>query len=88
MDPQQEAKDNRKRALDQTKRLATSNAALTNDGSDTSAKVPHKKKARTGVIPPHNQQVRKNPKHKGFQHYCVLYKNYGMPDCKYKSHSS
>ena len=83
-----EAKDNKKRAVDLTNRLATYNAGLTNYGSDTSAKVPHKKKARTGVLPSHKQQVKKNPKNKVFQNYCVLCKKYGMPDCKYKSHIS
>ena len=45
-----EAKDNIKRAAYQIKRLAASKVAPANSGSDTSAKVPLKKKARTAVL--------------------------------------
>ena len=45
-----EAKDKRKRAVDQTKRLAVSKEAPGNYDSNTSAKVPCNKKARTGVL--------------------------------------
>ena len=37
--------------MDQIKILSSSKAKLDNSDSDTSVKVPRKKKARTGVLP-------------------------------------
>ena len=33
-------------------------------------------------------QGKKNPKHKGYQRYCMLYNEAGIPKHKYKLHSS
>ena len=48
-----EFEDNRKRAADQIKRLATSKAVTVNYDSNNSIIVPHKKKTRNGVLPNH-----------------------------------
>ena len=66
-----EAKDNRERDADEIKILAASKAAPDNYDSDMSARVTHKKKARNGVLPDQKNQVNKNPKNSGAEHYCV-----------------
>ena len=72
----------------QIKILAVSKAAPDNFYGNISVKVPLKKKASTGVLTAHKQQGNKKPKHKGSQHSCVLFKESGMLECKYRSHSS
>ena len=74
--------------MNQIKRLAASKSAPANSYSNVSTKVPFKKKARDGVLPARNQQVNKNPNHKGYQHYCVLCTKDEMHKRKYKFHSS
>ena len=64
-----EAKDNRKQAAAQIKRLAVSKAALENYDSNTSGKVLHKKKARTSVLPDRKKKGKKPPNYKGFKCY-------------------
>ena len=83
-----ETKGNRKLAADQIKRLADSKAVSTHSDSNTSANMPRKKKSSTAVLPSRKKQGRKNPNHKGSQCYCVLCKNYVMPEHKYTLHSS
>ena len=68
-----EVKDNSKIAATQTKRLATSKAALVNYGSDASVRVTRNNKSRTGVLLDHNQQGNKTFKNHGAQNYYVLY---------------
>ena len=46
----------------------------------------HKKKARMGVLTTYNKNVKKPPKHKGSQRYCVLRKNAGITKRKNKPH--
>ena len=77
-------KDNHKQAAAQIKILAASKAAPSNFYSDASAKVPQKKKESNGVLTARKQQGRKNPKYKDSQCYCVLYKKYGITECKFK----
>ena len=49
---------------DQIKRLEASKAAPSDSDGNTSAKVPRNNKARTDVLPVHNHQGKKKPKHK------------------------
>ena len=60
-----EAKDNRKRAVNQIKRIAASKLEPNNFDSDTSAKVPHKQKASTGILQDFKNNGKKNPKNTG-----------------------
>ena len=60
-----EGKDNIKRAAYQIKIFAASKAAPENYDSDTSAKVPCNKKARTSVLPECKHQGKKTPNNKG-----------------------
>ena len=83
-----EIKGNSKRAADKINNIAAFKETQDNSESDASARVPHKKKARTGVLPIRNQQNKNAPKHIYAQCYYVLFKKAGMPDRKYKSHSS
>ena len=83
-----EGKYNRKWDVAQIKILAASKLAPENYDSDTSTQVPRKKKARTGVLPAHKYKGNKNPKYKFYRSYFVLCKKAGMPERKYKSHSS
>ena len=77
-------KDNQKQAAVQIKILAAPKESPDNYYSNASAKDPQKKKARNGVLTARKQQGKKNPKYKGYQRYCVLYKKYGIPECKFK----
>ena len=79
-----EVKDKIKISAAQTKILAYYNAASENSDSNTSAKVPRKRKARTGVLSDQKKQVKKTPKHKGYQSYCVMCKKAGINELKYK----
>ena len=56
-----EVKDNSKRVSTQIKKIATSRAAYNSDSNEY-IRVPHKKKARTGVL---RKQQGGNPKHNG-----------------------
>ena len=47
-----------------------------------------KNKASTGVLMLLKKRGNKNPKHKGNNHYYMLFKKAGMPEHKYKTHSS
>ena len=78
------AKDNSKRAATQINNIASSRAA-SHYNSNVSVRVPHKNKARTGVL--RNKPGKKVPKHQGIQHQCVLCKQAGMPERKYMLHS-
>ena len=62
-----EVKDNKKRAADQIKRLATSKAAPINSKRDGYTRVPRKKKARAGVLPIRKQHGKRTSKHHGAQ---------------------
>ena len=64
------------------------NSVTVDYGSDEIPRVPHKKKARTGVMPSHNQQGNNNYKHKVSQGYCLMYNKYVIHDRTYKLHSS
>ena len=79
-----EEKYNQKQAAAQIKILAASKAAPANFYSDASAKFPRKNKARNGVLTSRKKQGKKTPKYKGSQRYCVLYKKYVIPECKFK----
>ena len=83
-----EVKDNIKRVAAHIKRLAASKAAPINSDSDNYTRVPRKKKVRTGILPSHKQHGKNTPNNHGAQRYCVLCKNAGMPERKWKSHSS
>ena len=76
------------RDVDQIKIHASSKAAPANSDSDSSPKVPRKKKAMNGILTARNIQGKKNPNNKGYQHYCVLYNKARMPDHKYNLHNS
>ena len=56
-----DAKDNRNQAGDQTKRLAASKVAPCDSDRDKIPTVPHKKKARTGVLTAFKYQGKKPP---------------------------
>ena len=75
-------RDNRKRAATQIKNIATSRSASHSD-SDESIRVPHKKKASTGVF---RKQQGGDPKQHGVQRHCVLYNKALMPEKKYMPH--
>ena len=77
-----------KQAMAKTKRLAASKAEPANSDSNTYAKVPRNKKARTGVLPDCNQQYKKSPQCIGAQCYCMMCKKSGMPERKCKLHCS
>ena len=67
-----EVKDNRKRAAYQIKILAAQKVVLVDYDINTIPRVTHKKKAGAGVLLDRNQQGKKTPKHKGYQHYFAL----------------
>ena len=83
-----EATDNQKQDTAQIIVIVSSRSALNKYDSDTSAKVACKKKASTGVLSDRNQKGKKTSKHKGYQHYYMLWKKAGITDRKYKSHIS
>ena len=83
-----EGKYNRKRAASQIKILSASKAEPDNSYSNTRPRVTQKNKERTGYMPSRKRQGKNNPKHKGFQCYCVLRKKAEMPERKYKLHIS
>ena len=64
-----EAKDNKNRSAEKIKRLAASKADMSDYDRYESAKVPSKKKERTGVLPVRKKQVNKTPNNKGSQRY-------------------
>ena len=72
----------------QTKIFAASKAAPTNSDRYTPTRVPLKKKARTGILPDQKNKGKKIPNHSGAWNYCVMYKKCGMPEHKWKLHSS
>ena len=80
-------KDNRKRAVNQIKRIATSRSASHSD-RDESIRVPLKKRDRTGVIKNYKQKGKDTPNHHIAQRYCVLCKKAGLTEQKYMSHIS
>ena len=75
-----EVKDNTKMSAAHIKRLATYKAAPVNSDSKKPVRVPHKDKARTGVLPSHKQHVKNITRHYGAQLYCVLCKKAGIPE--------
>lgn len=60
---------------------------MADSDSNTTPRVPFKKKASNGVLPAHKKQI-KYPNHKYPQHYCVICKKDGITDSNYKSHIS
>ena len=84
----QRQKDNRKRAADQINNIAVSKAASIKSYSDASVRVPLKKKSRTIIPLSLNRQGKKIPRHHGAQHCLLMYKMSGMPNIKWKFHSS
>ena len=81
-----EGKNERKREAANIKNIASAMAASLYD-SYKSARIPRKKKARTGVLRS-NKPQKKAHKHHGIQRYCVLYKKAGMPEKKYMQNSA
>ena len=63
---------NRKRAVDQIKRLETSKAALLRSDSEDSVNMPCKKKARAYVLTEFIHQGKKTSNHHGTQRYFVM----------------
>ena len=80
-----EVKDNRKRAANQIKNIATFRAASHYD-SDESVRFVRKNKASTGVQ--FKRQGEKMPKHHGTQFYCILFDKAGMYEKNYMLNSS
>ena len=72
----------------QIKNIAASKVAPVSSDSDASVRVTHKNKARSGFLSDQNQQDNKTPNHRFAQYYYVLINNTGMPERKYKPHSS
>ena len=83
-----EVKDNRKRAASQIKSPATSNEAPISYDSDNSIRVQRKKNEGHGVLTSQTQHGKNTPKHHGAQRYYMMCKKSGMPERKWKSHSS
>ena len=81
-----EVEDERKRAVAQIKNIASARAASLSDRDDL-ARIPRKKKARTGVLRS-NRPQKKAHKHHGIQRYCVLFKKPEIPEQNYMSHSA
>ena len=83
-----EVKDNSRRAAYQIGKLSVSKEAPAISNSDTSTRVPHKKNERTGVLLAQNQKGKTTPNHSISHSYCILFKKSGIPEIKWKLHSS
>ena len=83
-----DVKENSKRSAYQIEKLADSKEAPESSDSDVSRRVPSKNNERTGVLPTRKQQGKKTPKHSITHSYCILFKKAGIPESKWKLHSS
>ena len=77
-----------KRAADQMKRLMDSKSVPFDYDIDAIPKVPCKRNTRSGDIPDRKQQGKKSTNNKCHQCNCVMCMKSGMPEHKYKLHSS
>ena len=65
-----------------------SKEAPASSNSYASIRVLRNNNESTGVLPARKQQGKKNPKHSIAHSYCILFKKAGIPESKWKLHSS